>query len=182
MIELTNKQEMFCREYIVDFNGTQSAIRAGYSKKTAQQISSRMLTNVDIQNRIKELIEARNKRTEINADAVLANLYNMAMLDIADVLNDDGSIKDVSEWSEDWRRAVGGMDVVTQIIGSDEPITIITKKIKGIDKLRAWELIGKHVDIKAWETRFDLSSNGKEVGFVVQVLDQETADEIEKLR
>ena len=35
--KLTTKQEMFCREYIIDFNATQAAIRAGYSKKTADQ-------------------------------------------------------------------------------------------------------------------------------------------------
>lgn len=52
---LTDKQEMFCREYLVDLNATQAAIRAGYSDKTARSQANRMLTNVDIEKRIQEL-------------------------------------------------------------------------------------------------------------------------------
>lgn len=38
---LTDKQEMFCREYLIDLNATQAAIRAGYSAKTANRIRPR---------------------------------------------------------------------------------------------------------------------------------------------
>ena len=43
---LTTKQRLFVDEYIIDFNGTQAAIRAGYSTRTAQEQSSRLLSNV----------------------------------------------------------------------------------------------------------------------------------------
>ncbi|MEY0558572.1 terminase small subunit [Providencia rettgeri] len=46
---------MFCREYLSDLNTTQAAIHAGYSDKTANVKSSRLLINVSIQNRIKDL-------------------------------------------------------------------------------------------------------------------------------
>lgn len=52
---MTPKREKFCTEYLVDLNGTQAAIRAGYSEKTANRIASNLLSNVDIQNRIREL-------------------------------------------------------------------------------------------------------------------------------
>lgn len=71
MAKLSSKQEAFCREYIVDFNGTQAAIRAGYSEKTANRIASQILSKLDIQERIAELIEVRNKRVDLNADWVL---------------------------------------------------------------------------------------------------------------
>ena len=45
---LNDKQEMFCREYLVDLNATQAAIRAGYSDKTARKIGSENLTKPDI--------------------------------------------------------------------------------------------------------------------------------------
>ena len=49
MGELTNKQEFFCDEYLVDFNATRAAKVAGYSEKTARSQGQRLLTNVDIQ-------------------------------------------------------------------------------------------------------------------------------------
>ena len=53
--KLTEKEEMFCNEYVVDFNGTQAAIRSGYSEKTACSIASENLRKLHIKNRIKEL-------------------------------------------------------------------------------------------------------------------------------
>jgi len=55
MRELTAKQERFCREYLVDLNATQAAIRAKYSKKTAYSIGEENLKKPEIARRIKEL-------------------------------------------------------------------------------------------------------------------------------
>lgn len=54
---LTPRQERFCQEFVKDGNGTQSAIRAGYSKRTANEQSVRLLANVSVKNRIRELSE-----------------------------------------------------------------------------------------------------------------------------
>lgn len=54
---LTPRQERFCQEFIKDGNGTQSAIRAGYSKRTANEQSVRLLANISVKNRIRELSE-----------------------------------------------------------------------------------------------------------------------------
>ena len=61
---------MFCREYLVDLNATQAAIRAGYSAKTAKETGHENLTKPHIAQRIAELKEARNERVEINAGFV----------------------------------------------------------------------------------------------------------------
>ncbi|MBQ7875493.1 MAG: terminase small subunit [Oscillospiraceae bacterium] len=53
--KLTAKQEKFCMEYIVDYNGTQAAIRAGYSESSARTTAWRMLKNDDIAARVREL-------------------------------------------------------------------------------------------------------------------------------
>mgnify|MGYP004707086033 CR=1 FL=1 len=58
---LTDKQEMFCREYLIDLNAKQAATRAGYSDNTARKIGSENLTKPDIQNRIAELKAERNE-------------------------------------------------------------------------------------------------------------------------
>ncbi len=53
--KLTPKQKRFCEEYVVDFNATQAAIRAGYSKKSAYSIGPENLKKPKIRNYIREL-------------------------------------------------------------------------------------------------------------------------------
>ena len=77
MSELEEKQKMFCKEYLVDFNGTQAAIRAGYSKKTANEQASRLLAKVNVQIYLKQLIEKRNERTKITQDEVIADIIKV---------------------------------------------------------------------------------------------------------
>lgn len=71
---LTEKQKLFGKEYIVDLNATQAAIRAGYSEKTARAIGAENLTKPDIQAYIKGLIDNRSKKTEISAEWVVQQL------------------------------------------------------------------------------------------------------------
>lgn len=181
MSKLTDQQELFCREYIIDLNATRSAIRAGYSEKTADVQGSRLLTNVKVTERIRELNSKRMDRVEVTADTVLKNLYEIATLDIVDVLNDDGSVKNVSEWPESWRKGVSGLDVTTMIKGSDDPVHFITKAIKGIDRLKAWELIGKHIDVSAFKERLELTGkDGNDI--VINVTSNDTKKGLEDLR
>lgn len=51
---MNTKQEMFVNEYLIDYNATQAAIRAGYSERTARSIGQQLLTKLDIKNAIKE--------------------------------------------------------------------------------------------------------------------------------
>lgn len=75
--ELTEKQKRFCNEYLIDLNGTQAAIRAGYSEKTANRIASENLSKLDIQNYIKELQEGIRKRNKISQDEILLDLIEI---------------------------------------------------------------------------------------------------------
>ena len=74
---LNEKQKKFCEEYIIDFNGTQSAIREGYSKKTAYSMASENLRKPEVQAYLKELIENRNKRTGITQDEVVRDIIEV---------------------------------------------------------------------------------------------------------
>ncbi len=76
MAELKGKQERFCQEYLVDRNGTQAAIRAGYSENSARQQASRMLTNAAVLARVRELQEEQAKRLAISQDYVMAQLMS----------------------------------------------------------------------------------------------------------
>lgn len=149
--KLNEKQEAFCREYIIDLNATQAAIRAGYSAKTASSQGERLLRNAEIKAFISSLIEKRNAAVEVNANYVLNRLVEIDQMDVLDILNDDGSIKPIRDWPKVWRTTLSGLDISTTITNFDETTTEnILKKIKWPDKVRNLELLGKHVNVNAF--------------------------------
>jgi len=79
MAELTDKQQRFVDEYLVDFNATQAAIRSGYSEKTARAIGAENLTKPDIAKAIQSAMLQKKQRTELDADFVIKSLMAEAM-------------------------------------------------------------------------------------------------------
>jgi len=71
---LTDKQERFCQEYIIDGNAAAAARRAGYSEKSARITGHRLLTKDDIRRRVSELQAKQAERCEITADEVVKKL------------------------------------------------------------------------------------------------------------
>ncbi|MCY9777895.1 terminase small subunit [Proteus mirabilis] len=151
---LTDKQEMFCREYLIDLNATQAAIRAGYSEKTANAQASRLLVNVNIQNRIQELKSNRNERVEVDADYVLKRLVEIDQMDVLDILNESGDLKPVRDWPKAWRTTLSGLDVMSISTG-EEGADALLKKIKWPDKVKNLELLGKHVKVQAFKEQIE---------------------------
>ncbi|CAH0528423.1 hypothetical protein CTH30272_02107 [Allocatenococcus thiocycli] len=161
MAKLTDKQEMFCREYLIDLNATQAAIRAGYSKKTAYSAGQRLLKNVEVQKRISELKSTRIEETKIDANYVLNRLVEIDQMDVLDILSEDGSIKPVSEWPKVWRTYLSGMDISELFEGRGEEREQIgfLKKVKWPDKVKNLELLGKHIEVQAFKEKYDHSSS-----------------------
>jgi len=159
---LTDKQEMFCREYLIDLNATQAAIRAGYSDNTARKIGSENLTKPDIAQRIIDLKSERNERVEVNADYVLRRLVEIDEMDVLDILKDDGGLKMVHEWPKVWRTTLSGLDILTTVTNFDETtMENILKKIKWPDKVKNLELLGKHISVMAFKEQASHEHTGK---------------------
>ena len=74
---VTGKQRRFCDEYLIDQNGTQAAIRAGYSKKTARQIADQLLSKLDIRSYIDDQLEKMHDKTIADAEEVLRYLTSV---------------------------------------------------------------------------------------------------------
>ncbi len=83
---LTPKQQRFVEEYLVDLNGTQAAIRAGYSPRTAQEQSSRLLSNAMVQQAVAAGRKEQQERTEITSDRVLAEAWNILTADVRELV------------------------------------------------------------------------------------------------
>jgi phage terminase small subunit len=149
--KLTDKQEMFCKEYLIDLNATQAAIRAGYSEKTARQGGAENLSKPNIQERIAELKETRSEAIDIDAKYVLRRLKEIDELDVLDIINDDlNGFKKLSDWPKSWRTSISGMDMKTIIEGGDQPVEALIQKIKWPDKVKNLEMIGRHVNVNAF--------------------------------
>lgn len=76
-MKLTDKQKAFCQEYLVDLNGTQAAIRAGYSKRTANEQAARMLAKASIQDYLSQLMAQKEASRIATADEVLQYLTSV---------------------------------------------------------------------------------------------------------
>lgn len=165
---LTDKQEMFCREYLIDLNATQAAIRAGYSEKTARKIGSENLSKPDVQNRIAELKVQRNEQVKIDASYVLKRLVEIDQMDVLDIVRDDLSLKPVTDWPASWRRYISGFDLAEmfEYTGEDggKELAGIIKKIKWPDKVKNLELLGKHVSVMAFKEQASHEHTGKNGG------------------
>ncbi|OOF47868.1 terminase [Rodentibacter genomosp. 1] len=75
--KLTDKQQRFVEEYLVDLNATQAAIRAGYKAENARQIGSENLSKPDIQEAIQIAKDKRSERVQISQDDVLRGLLEV---------------------------------------------------------------------------------------------------------
>lgn len=80
--ELTPKQRAFVREYLIDLNATQAAIRAGYAEVSASAEGSRLLGNVKVAAAVEAAMKSRAERTDITADRVLKELAKIGFADI----------------------------------------------------------------------------------------------------
>ena len=140
MAKLTAKQQCFVEEYLIDLNATQAAIRAGYSPDTAKDIGCENLAKPNIRARIDQEMAQRSRRTGINQDRVIRELARIAFVNAAEVIDaEDATVK--ADASEDDTAAIQSVKV-KRMSGETE---MVEREVKLADKLKALELLGKHL-------------------------------------
>lgn len=140
---LSDKQKLFCDEYLVDLNATQAAIRAGYSKKTAYSSGQRLLKDVEVQKWVQFRMEERGKRTEITQDRVLEEYAKLAYFDPQKLYDENGNLLPVNKLDKDVAAALIGVDVTESIV--DGNVVTLTKKVKYSDKKGALDSLARHL-------------------------------------
>lgn len=147
-MSLNRKQLRFCEEYVIDLNATQAAIRAGYSEKTAQVQSSRLLLNVMVQAKIVELQEEISKRNELKADDIVQELRKIGFMTIDELFDNNGVIKNPTLLSDKAKAAVSSVKITKRTYGKDYNETEEeTTELKLWDKGKALVELGKHMGI-----------------------------------
>lgn len=173
---LTPKQQRFVEEYLVDLNASAAARRAGYSERTADATGWENLKKPDIAAAIAAAQAQRSQRTQIDADWVLKRLAAMADADIADIYGPNGTLRPVSEWPDVWRKGlVTGVETEEVRLGGETISTV--RKAKLSERLKAIELIGRHVAVGAWKEKVEHTGPG---GGPIQSVSM-TPDEFRKI-
>lgn len=167
MASMTAKQKRFCDEYLIDLNATQAAIRAGYAEKRASEQAYQLLQKTTVQEYIQKRKADRIERTEITQDMVLRELALIAFSNAADY----ASIVEKQATAEVEGTMVPLLDengnplmyrtvepVLTADLTEDQKkaLAVIKKgrdgfEIKPYDKVRALELIGRHLGM--WDRK-----------------------------
>lgn len=108
---LTDKQQRFVDEYMVDMNATQAAIRAGYSAHTANEQGSQLLAKLSIQRALNAARQAQQERTKISADGALREAWNIATADTRELVElKTGCCRCCYGEGHKWQRTVGEMN------------------------------------------------------------------------
>ena len=165
--KLTPKQALFCKEYLVDRNGTQAAIRAGYAEDSAGVEGSRLLTNAKVAERIQKGMDARAIAVGIDAEMVLAELCKLGTYNVQDfIVEGTDGLRTISDLDRDHAAAI--TEITTRSIpGKDGDDTVIETKVKLADKGQNLERIGKH--LKLFTDRTELSGhNGGPIDWNLQ--------------
>lgn len=153
MAKMTERQKRFIAEYLIDLNATQAAIRAGYSVKTAGSIGDENLKKPEINSAIAKEMAKRSKRTGVNQDRVVLELAKIAFVNASDVIDaDTATVKD--DATADDTAAIQSIKVKVFPTKDGEGVE---REIKLGDKLKALELLGKHLGM--WNDKLDLNVN-----------------------
>lgn len=147
----TKRQLCFIEEYLVDLNGTQAAIRAGYAPRAANEQASALLALPNIRARVDAALAERSRRTGITADRVLRELARVAFANAGDLVNlQTAEVRPFT--SADDTAAISSVRI--KQVPTPEGMGV-EREIRLADKNRALELLGKHLGMFADKMKFE---------------------------
>lgn len=173
MAKCTPKQKRFIDEYLIDMNGTQAAIRAGYSQRTARHIAMELLAKPHIQALLQEKQRRLQIKTEITAERVLNEIAAIAFADSADYAQatDDLNVHIVptKDLTETQRKAIASIKAGRNGV-----------EVKTHDKIRALELLSKHLGL--FEDNQQKEAPSTNIFEAINACDEEGLDEIPEVQ
>lgn len=148
---MTGRERKFVEEYLIDLNAYAAAMRAGYAQSTARNAANWIEEARPLKPKLRDEIEKRmaerSKRTGVTADRVILELARIAFANVTDVVNADTG-KVLEGANRDDTAAIAGIRVKS---GEDFAET----EVKFGDKLKALELLGKHLGMWVDNVKID---------------------------
>lgn len=142
MSKLTAKQSRFVEEYLVDMNAAQAAIRAGYSKRTANKIGCYLLAKPHVVDAVAEARAALAERTLVKVDRVVQEFVRIGFADLRALFDEDGKLRPIHELDDDTAAALASVEVVTKSLGDGE--------VEYVHKVKAWDKPGTLDKLMRW--------------------------------
>lgn len=138
---LSPRRQKFVLEYAKDFNGAKSAIRSGYSKKTARSQASRLLSDVNVKAAIQELKAEIIEQARVTVDRVIEELAAIAFANITDFIDYSNGVYKIHDINQLNRQQKAGLRLFKVHYGEKSTsISIATQ-----DKLRALDILGNYL-------------------------------------
>lgn len=140
------RHEAFVREYLVDFNATQAAIRVGYSPHSAFVQGARLLRDANTQRMIAEGKQRKLVENRMTADRTLRNLEILANHDWRKLFHPDGRMKEPWEIDDETAKGIISYKRVNLYEGQGDQRHIYgeLRDIKHVDPLAANVKLGEH--------------------------------------
>jgi phage terminase small subunit len=142
---LTGKQRQFVAEYLVDLDATAAARRAGFTGEYIARAAWELVRKPHVAAAIEEQLAAREQRTRITADRVLAEYAKIAFADLGEIFDDNGELLTIKAMPADIRAAISSFEIETADRGEGAVLNIA--KIKMLDKLGALGQVGRHLGL-----------------------------------
>lgn len=148
---MTPKQKRFIDEYLIDFNASQAAARAGYKKSAAPDIGRQLLRKTPIALELARRQEKTHERAVVTRDQVLRELAAVGMSDVRKLFDAHGQMKPLHELDDATAASIAGIESLEEFEGRGEnrKAVGIVRKIKRFDKNKALELLGRHLGLWA---------------------------------
>lgn len=166
--KLNAKQKRFGKEYVIDLNGTQAAIRAGYAKSGAKTQAVRLLTNDNVQNYISKLKKKTSDKLEITHQDILRRLEQWIESDITEVLG--LTVDEVKALPLEVKQLISEFKHTQKTYQTEN--TLVTENFvlcKFVSKEKALDMLNRHISFynntNPGQTNnviiFELPSNGR---------------------
>lgn len=155
-MELTDgmriKQVRFCQEYVIDYNGSAAAVRAGYNANSSKEQASALLTKDNVKAYVNHLASEQAAIASLTKERVIKELIDLTTYDASKIYDDNGCPLKISKIDKATRKAITGVKTIETKSG--EKVT----EYKLADKIQAINMLIKHTNLLAPE-RLDISTD-----------------------
>lgn len=151
---LNPMQRRFCDEYLLDFDAGAAYQRAGYNastRKRAQDAASRLLANEAVSRYLAGRQSALQAMAEVDQTAIMRRLAWLGLGDVRALFNADGSVKDITDLSEQHAALIQSIEVneIEAVVGGERQVIGHTKRFRLVDRIKPLHLLGLQIGMFA---------------------------------
>lgn len=146
--EINEQQKIFVHRYLVHFNATKACLEAGYcskNPKNAEKYGHKLLKNPVVQEYLQKKVKEIHKKNIVEAEFVLQKFVNIADLDILDIYDEDGNVKNIKDIPEKVRKCISSIDV--DVLTEDGHKVGYSKKVKIESRIQALNSLAKYLKL-----------------------------------